>query len=160
MVIMKRRNTIQLAAAHQHLDHVSHQIIRGLPRTGPPRSHDHARPTRIPSARPRRGPTGPRAPPPSSRLAGHTEDERALGVARSRRTRSRPRPRPTRRACPAHHAITRPDCASRSGRWSCEDTRTYTTVRPDTSPTDTSTTIVPNGTRRAGTGIRPSLNHR
>jgi hypothetical protein len=74
----------------------------------------------------------------------------------------RPRSRTRPPEGPAGHTsvITRPVCASRSGRCFSEDTRAYTTVRPDTPPTDTSTTIVPDGKGRVGTGIRSSLNHR
>jgi hypothetical protein len=50
-------------------------------------------------------------------------------------------------------------CRSRSVFWSAEDTRQYATTRPDASTAGSSTSHVPDGVWRTGTGIRPSFAH-
>jgi hypothetical protein len=138
----------------QHLHHVAHQTIRPLARTRPPRPDDRAQPTRPPDARPRHGPAGRRCSITIVPTPGSHRTRTSCGASPAHAGPTPDPPSPTLTASPAHHVVTRPACAPGSGRWSGEDTRTYTTIRPDMSPTATSTTIVPTGKRRAGTGIR------
>ena len=74
-----------------------------------------------------------------------------------------PRPRPRRQPrlrpcpCPVAHSVSRATCRSRSLRWSCDDTRAYSTVRSDSrSATSTLTRIsLPDPLRRDRQGSLP-----
>src|SRR6266508_202395 len=62
--------------------------------------------------------------------------------------------------CPVAHAVSRATCRSRSARWSWAETRAYSTARPPDGLSGASTRIVPDGSRRAGTGMVPWRNQR
>jgi amino acid permease-like protein len=66
----------------------------------------------------------------------------------------------TARPCPAAHAVSLATCRSRSARRLCEETRAYSTTRPPGGLPGVSTRIVPEGRRRAGTGMVPWRNQR